>query len=335
LYQPSLILQNPEILRILKSTASLQDVSIVFADEELMGFTDACRCWIPLHGFKNLASLELYNFYGNFPSLIEDLVNVLADCPELKVLGLGMQYDDGVEDPPGHLHVNPATDFIEKLCLDYEVRCGTSPLPLNTLRLGRGVLPSRFVFKTDRAYLKKLVKLNGLRNVHLYNGSAEYEEDDFTYATDWFQLKDCNLLQQLSVTRFSEDIRDWLNDCGNTIKELIVTDLYSLFDEGLDNFDLLENKCFSMLFVQTKTPTSSEFDDWAERLYSPWEMARRDAAVITVLDRLHDKGTQLTRLGLCLDLGRQWVRHPLVFCFRVSLTLGRNISRPSFQIWGI
>jgi hypothetical protein len=319
----------------LKSAPSLQDVSIVFADEEIMDYTAACRCWIPLHGFKNLASLELYNFYGNFPSLIEDLVNVLADCPELKVLGLGMQYDDGVENPPGHLLVNHTTEFIEKLCLDYGSRCGTSPLPLNTLRLGRGVLPSRFVFKTDRAYLNKLVKLNGLRNVHLYNGSAEYEEDDFMYAIDWFQLKDCNLLQQLSVTRFNEDIRDWLNDYGNTIKELIVTDPYSLFDEGLDNFDILENTSFSMLFVQTKAPTSSEFDDWAERLYNPYETARRDAAVITVLDRLHDKGAQLTRLGLCLDIGRQWVRHPLVFGFRVSLTLGRNISRPSSQIWDI
>lgn len=299
-----------------------------------MDYTAACRCWIPLHGFKNLASLELYNFHGNFPSLIEDLVNVLADCPELKVLGLGMQYDDGVEALPDHLLVNHITEFIEKLCLDYGSRCGTPPLPLNTLRLGRGVLPSRLI-KPDRAYLNKLVKLNGLRNVHLYNGSAEYEEDDFMYAIDWFQLKDCNLLQQLSVTRFNEDIRDWLNDYGNTIKELIVTDPYSLFDEGLDNFDILENTSFSMLFVQTKAPTSSEFDDWAERLYNPYETARRDAAVITVLDRLHDKGAQLTRLGLCLDLGRQWVRHPLVFGFRVSLTLGRNISRPSSQIWGI
>ena len=220
-----------------------------------MDYTAACRCWIPLHGFKNLASLELYNFYGNFPSLIEDLVNVLADCPELKVLGLGMQYEDGVEHIPGHLLVNHTTEFIEKLCLDYGSRCGTSPLPLNTLRLGRGVLPSRLVFKTDRAYLNKLVKLNGLRNLHLYNGSAEYEEDDFMYATDWIQLKDCNLLQQLSVTRLNEDVRDWLDDYGNTIKELIVTDVYSLFDEGLDNFDLLENTSFSMLFVRTKAPT--------------------------------------------------------------------------------
>lgn len=299
-----------------------------------MDYTAACRCWIPLHGFKNLASLELYNFYGNFPSLIEDLVNVLADCPELKVLGLGMQNDDDFETPPDHLLVNHDTDFIEKLCLDYGSRDGTSPLSLDTLRLGRGVSLYKFDFKTDRAYLSKLVKLNGLRSVHLYNGSAQYDEDDFTYDTDWFQLKDCKLLQQLSVTRFNENIRDLLNDYGNTIKELIITDPYSLYDEGLENFDLLENTRFSMLFVQTKAPTLSDFDDWAERLHDPYETARRDAAVITVLDRLHDKGAQLTRLGLCLDLGRQWVRDTFL-CFRVSLTLRSNISPPFFQILGI
>jgi hypothetical protein len=319
----------------LKSTPSLQDVSIVFAGEEIMDFTAACRCWIPLHGFKNLASLELYNFYGNFPLLIEDLVNVLADCPELKVLGLGMQHDDGVENPPGHLLVNHATDFMEKLCLDYGSRGGTSPLSLDTLRLGRGVsFYTFFDFKADGAYLNKLVKLNGLRSIHLYNGSADYGDNDYTYCTDWFQLEDCNLLQQLSVTRLNDDTRDWLNDYGKNIKELIITDPYSLIDEDFDNFDLLENNCFSMLFVQTKAPTLSEFDDWVERIYGPYETARRDAVDITILDRLHDKGAQLTRLGLCLDLEGHWVRYPCL-CFRVSLTLNRNISPPSFQILGI
>jgi hypothetical protein len=319
---------------MLKSTASLQDVSIVFADEEIMDYTAACRCWIPLHGFKNLASLELYNFYGNFPSLIEDLVNVLADCPELKVLGLGMQRNVEFETTPNHLLVNQNTDFIERLCLDYGSRDGTSPLPLDTLRLGRGVSLDNFPFKSERAYLTKLVKLDGLRCVHVYNGSAQYEEDDFIYDTGWGQLKDCKWLQQLSVTRFTETIREWLNDDGKTIKELIITDPYSPYDEGLENFDLLENTRFSMLFVPTKAPTLSDFDDWAERLYDPYETARRDAPVITVLDRLHDKGAQLTRLGLCLDLGRQWVRNTFLR-FRVSLTLCSNISPPFFQILGI
>jgi hypothetical protein len=318
----------------LKSIPNLQNVSIVFAGEEIMDPTAACKCWIPLHGFKNLASLELYNFFGNFPLLIKDLVNVLADCPELKVLGLGMQNDDEDEVPPEHLLVNHATDFIEKLCLDYRSREGTSPLSLDTLRLGRGVSPYKFDFKPDRVYLSKLVKLNGLRSVHIYNGSAQYDEDIFMYDTDCFQLKDCKCLQQLSVTRINENIRDWLNDYGNTIKELIITDPYSMYDEGLDNFDLLENTRFSMLFVQTKAPTLSEFDDWAERLFDPYETARRDASVITILDRLHDKGAQLIRLGLCLDLGRQWVWYPFL-CFCVSLTLCRNISPPFFQIFGI
>lgn len=32
-----------------------------------------------------------------------------------------------------------------------------------------------------------------------------------------------------------------------------------------------------------------------------------DKSLITVLDRLHDGGSHLTRLGLCLDLETQWV----------------------------
>ncbi len=296
-----------------------------------MDYTAACRCWIPLHGFKNSASLELYNFHGNFPLLIEDLVNVLTDCPELKVLGLGMQHDDGVEPPPGHLLVNHAIDFIEKLCLDYGSRGRTSPLSLDTLRLGRGVSIYKLDVNSERGYLNRLVKLNGLRSIHLYNGSAGYEEDPSTCETDWFELKDCKLLQHLSVTRFNEHVRYFLNNYGNTVKELIITDLYSPFDEELDNLDLLENDHLSMLFVQTKAPTPDEFHDWVGRHYPPFDRARSDDAVGIVLDRLHDKGAQLTRLGLCLDFWMQRVRNTF-HCFRVSLTMGRNISRPFFQI---
>lgn len=312
-YEPSLILRSPEILRILKNTPTLQQISIVFAKEVLEDYTDACRCWIPLHGFKNLTALELYNFYGNYTVLIQDLVDVLADCPDLKVLGLGMQYDDQFEETPDDLFDNHSIEFLEKLCVDYGSRDGVFPLSLDTLRLGHGV----FLYSTESTsncnYLRNLVKVDALENFHMYNGSSEYDDDDML-DVDWLQLVECKSIKQLSVTRLNRDMRDWMTFSSNSIKELIITDHYSLFEEDLDNFDLLENTHLSMLFVQTKLPSEDDIEDWKQRCNDPWETssdceARLDAGTVTVLDRLPDSGVHLRRLGVCLDLKNQWVRN--------------------------
>jgi hypothetical protein len=84
----------------------------------------------------------------------------------------------------------------------------------------------------------------------------------------------------------------------------------------------LEDIHLSMLFVQSKPGNKRELDDWSDRITNTWDTARIDADVITVLDRLPDGGAHLTRLGLCLDFGTQWVCQAmpsiLILCFADS-----------------
>jgi hypothetical protein len=275
-----------------------------------------------LDGFKNLTSLELYNFYGSFPSLVDNLVNALANCPELKVLGLGMQYDDIFDGMPDDLSENYHVEFLAKLCMVYASRKGTSPLRLNTLRLGHELFLYKHSFRLDidHMYLSKLVQLDCLKTFHIHNGSINYDQqDNDAMQIDWHQLLDCRSLQQLSVTRFRRDVRNWLMDFGSSIKDLIITDLYSPYDKDLDHFDPLEDVHLSMLFVQSKPGNKRELDNWSDRITNTWDTARIDADVITVLDRLPDGGAHLTRLGLCLDFGSQWVCQAmpsiLILCF--------------------
>jgi len=266
---------------------------------------------MPLDGFKNLTSLELYNCYGNFALLIKDLVTVLTDCPGLKLFGLGVQFEDDLRGIPDDLDVNYEIEFLEKLCVDYGSRDGTSPLPLDTLRLGNHMFlydPCYRYGGKDRIYLQKLVQLDRLRNFHIYNGSIYHGDEDDDMQVDWRQLIECKSLEQLSVTRFTEDIQNWLVDFGSSVKDLIITDCYSPYEEDLDHFDLLEDVHLSMLFIQSKLGSTSDLDDWLDRIDDPWDTARIDADEITVLDRLPDGGAHLTRLGLSLDFETQWVR---------------------------
>lgn len=87
----------------------------------------------------------------------------------------------------------------------------------------------------------------------------------------------------------------------------MITELYMSYDDGLDNLDLLE-RSLTMIFV-------------AER--------RADARPeITVLDRLRDRGSHLTKLGLCLDLEDEWVG-PVRIRYFTSAKFRRLDSPPS------
>ena len=278
----------------------------------LRSYASVSKCWIPLCGFKNLRSLQVYNFYGKYALLVEDLVNVLVTSPGLKVLGLGMQDVKDYGDLPAEtLHLGFHAEFLEKLCVDYGSRDGTSPLRLDTLRLGHVLFLDRRILldKPNHMFLDKLVHLDGLRSFHVYNGSNHYNRiHDDLWRVDWSQLKHCKSLQQLSVTRFNKYVRVWMNDYGSTIADLIVTDWYGSYAPDLDNFDLLENVHLSMLFIQTKFGTRSELEGMIYRDVHPrWPYARDDAEAITILDRLPDGGAHLTRLGLCLDFATHWV----------------------------
>ena len=236
-------------------------------------------------------------------------MNALENSPGLKVLGLGVQYDEeDIYRMPDDLLENCETEFLKELCLKYGSRDGNSPLPLVTLRLGHGMF--LYLDYSSPTYLSKLVQLDSLKSFHIYNGSALHDEAyDYLWPLDWHQLKDCKSLQQLSVTRLNFDVLELINEYTSSVTELIVTDRYNPYDEGLDHFELLGGVHLSMLFVQSKLSKMRDFDAWSERLNDPpVPGSGNDPRVNTVLDRLHDRGAHLTRLGLSLDFETQWVR---------------------------
>ncbi|KAE9368859.1 hypothetical protein N431DRAFT_470543 [Stipitochalara longipes BDJ] len=374
-YRPSTMLHNRQLLRALKQSSTIKDVSILFASQYLDDPTDAQRCFIPLKGFKNLTSLELYNFYGDLDRLVLDIAGVLAECPGLKTLGLGFACNFDCDAPPEILFYEDETDFLERLCVIYGSTPRARPLALETLRLGHGI----FLFesemleaemqessKTDK-YLAKLVQLEALRNFYIFNGLIKmdiYDEPD-SMDVDWNQLEDCKSLRRLSVSRLEIDLVQWLErSCGSLVEELIITEHYGMYDDDLDNFELLRLPRLSMLFIREMTVAERSGDDaWSDTDSSSTDLSEAEISsnaettseaggpsetqislelrtlslagtppsvgsgsklkpglearntheevsrpVMSILDRLYDNGAQLTRLGMCLDLGTQWAQ---------------------------
>jgi hypothetical protein len=269
-YRPTLMLQNRELLEALKQSSTIKGVSILFASQYLDDPEDAFNCSIPLAGFKNLTSLELYNFYGNLDTLVEDIADALGECPCLKTLGLGWGCAYDCEDLPEALLIDEELTFLQKLCLDYGSRSQSSPLALDTLRLGQGMFLYDSVLPHSpqtAKYLCKLVQVDALKRLHVWNGLVKWDIDDEheSMEVDWYQLDGCKSLRQLSVSRLEEDLLDWLNTGANSVQELIITDHYGMYDDDLDNFRFLSLQNLSMLFIREMTVSKRNEDDfWSD-----------------------------------------------------------------------
>jgi hypothetical protein len=278
------------------------------------------------------------------------MASVLCESPFLKKLSLGFASEVNGDDEailfggPGH-----EADFLKRLCEFYGSKCKKPPLALETLRLGWGIFLDKPSKATGGHYLTKLLTIKSLKVLHVYNGFVESELDEndlFCPRIDWtpFTSEDCQSLRQLSVTRLEEDVVDWLKSDGCCVQELIVTDHYSIDDEGLDEFFNLPSR-LSMLWTREKHPSVRTYisnhtdSDWSDTDSSISDTERSesleslestdlrwpamdpslfnhsnaiacklDKTVMTVLDRLPDGGSHLTRLCTALDFETQWVR---------------------------
>jgi hypothetical protein len=339
------MLRHPELLDTLKKCKTLQRLSIQFAskcldwDDESED-EEARSAFVSLKSFSNLTSLELYEFYGDPTDLGKELASVLKDLPMLKTLGLGMQYPCDASGVSEVLVISDETLFLEGLCLEYHSLKGSTPLALETLRLGHGM----FFYKSDPTSmdnpLAKLVKVEGLKTFHVWNGWFRFFSDDPKDATQWridfTLLKGCESLRQLSVTRLSSNIRKWLDGPGQSVEELKVTDHYNMYDPTLNNFNRLKLPNLSMLFTRETTvklgedweneftdvdSSATEIEDSDSDLDSETLRARPCKNTITVLDRLRDGGSKLTRLGICIDFEAHWVSHQPRPLLNVMLTI--------------
>jgi hypothetical protein len=93
-----------------------------------------------------------------------------------------------------------------------------------------------------------------------------------------------------------------------------------MYDYTLNNFNKLKLPNLSMLFtretaVELREDWENEFTDIDSsateiedsELDSETPRARPCKSTITVLDRLRDGGSKLTRLGICIDFEAHWV----------------------------
>jgi hypothetical protein len=76
---PSLILQNRELLATLESAPNLRELTLQYCALNSHGPHDLYKRTTQLQGFKNLTSLEIYGFFGAHSDLVEDIANVLKD----------------------------------------------------------------------------------------------------------------------------------------------------------------------------------------------------------------------------------------------------------------
>jgi hypothetical protein len=335
------IIKDAAVVKALKNCKSLKNVSIQFSSHYLEDRRTAHHCWIPLEGFRDLTSLELFSFYGSKPKLVDDLASLLCSCPGLKTLGLGMACDFDCEELPETLIIEDEDYFLEKLCMVYESKGNPPPLALETLRLGYGMYlfqPPSSTGKND--FLSKLVKVAGLKILHLFNDSIKYGSEDAdreNMEIDWALLNECKSLYQLAISRLEPNVTDWLNGEGQSVQELIVSFAYTMYDDDLDEFDRLRLPKLTMLYTSEAHVAKQDDDDaWTDadtdssgsepssihpgdrdsshilssELIEPDPQSRPriyDRSVITVLNRLHDGGAQLTALRICLDFESQWV----------------------------
>lgn len=336
----------------MKSIRTLREVAIHFATYVVQDLIGIRSSYVPLRGFRNLTSLEVYNLCTDYDGIIKDMGSALCDSPFLKKLGLGCAvaydlHDDAIiYRSPGH-----DADFFERLCKFYGSASKTGPLALETLRLGQGIFLGDPTFSSGVRHSKeshpltKLVNVKSLEVLHIYNGLVRDEDDlldsfypiiDFDLFTSKGERKS---LRQLSVNRLTDDVTNWLSRGRVHLQELIVTDHYSINDEDLvEFFDLPSG--LSMIWTREKHPwdaspsryndSDSDSDEWTDidsdessselsdsdldhPFYrsTPTQNPSLPRKIATVLDRLPDGGSHLTRLCLALDFEVQWVRIPL------------------------
>lgn len=374
---PCLMLSDPELLRTLKNSPTLRSLSILFESRSLEMLQDAEKCFMPLKGFRNLTSLELYNFYGNETQLVKELAKVLIDCSNLTTLGLGLLCDCDVQITPEIIVLDEECEFLEHLCHHFASR-GAKPLHLQTLKLGTGMC---LVDSTGSSheendshernnFLAKLTDLETLRTLHVFNDLVKngHDDDGWGLEIDWSLLDDCTNLEQLSVSRFGQDVVSWVLS-HMSIQELIVTHHYGMYDEDLDNFKHLLMPNLRMLFVrEISTPKRSDENDWTDISSSDedsesstsgesdanasdpagsessstndqdsdsssdadsFEIERLDKSTISILDRIPTGGCRLEQLSLCLDLETQWVSLRSPFSLHQLIQIGNICFAPA------
>jgi len=178
LYARPLFFRDYALLRSLWTNDNLREVFIHFGIGSICSRVAAHNCWFPLHGFFNLTSLELYEFYGDETSQPTEIARVLSQCPGLKTLGLGRAVESGEWLFPEVAILEEDHSFLESLCVAYKSKFNAQPLELETLRLGYGLYLLASKTPEVQNFLIKLIQPSGLKSLHIFNGPVMLESDE-------------------------------------------------------------------------------------------------------------------------------------------------------------
>lgn len=332
---PALILRDSKLLKVIKNIKTLKNIWIQFGAPSLSEDTDislARRCHISFRGFRNLTSLEFYNICAPHERLAKEIASVLGLSQQLKYLGIGLACDSDYETIPETLLVDPDEQtFLVDLCDQYSLLKDTQPLALQSLRLGHGLFLYDVQPDGSQDFLEKLVDLRVLKTLHIFNGEVEYLDlmDDSTDSTDirveWSLFKDCTSLQQLSISTLNSGARQWLLDSGKSVRELIITDEWGIYEDDMEDFFASTGPHLSMLYLAQENLERLPPDDpWTDTDSSTTDtiatdMIEPELEDLSSTEELHDEsvpsslqpirycGAHLTRLALYLNFDTQLV----------------------------
>ncbi|KAH7317305.1 hypothetical protein BKA65DRAFT_365633, partial [Rhexocercosporidium sp. MPI-PUGE-AT-0058] len=165
---PSLVLRNKAFIDALQSCKLLSHLYVFFDCQWNNDEEESLNCSIPLGGFRNLITLELYHIGGNEAEEVKDITTALSYSPHLGKLSLGFGWRIGCEGPLDILHVRGEGDFLLYIYSRYQ-SLGKSPLKLKTLRLGHGLFPRTHRLNAGN-FIAKLVGMSSLKTLYLFNG---------------------------------------------------------------------------------------------------------------------------------------------------------------------
>ncbi|THV44131.1 hypothetical protein BGAL_0724g00010 [Botrytis galanthina] len=267
---------------------------------------------IMLQQFQNLSFLELYDFNGGING-VEDIARLLSRCPHLKVLILGpTDYGSSFEPYYSNGRLRQDSKYVlEHLCDYYHTICAAKPLHLRRLVLPAGLIPGKPVSERVDNYLEQLTNTSFITDLGFFNGLTAEDSSNNTAQfcdVDYRLLENVSSLRSLKITRIDSALRAWMDDEARNfadLRKLTVTQLYSMYDTLLDEFNTLDLPRLSELSIREVTNVPNTPNLLTPVLEKP---PGYDAlAPYTILDRLPGHGRSLTKLGLYLDFATQWV----------------------------
>ncbi|PQE26313.1 hypothetical protein CJF30_00001035 [Rutstroemia sp. NJR-2017a BBW] len=242
-----------------------------------------------------------FRYVTYVPAELELIAELLSRCPHLKVLVLNIRYTK----PEDSKHA------LEYLCDYYSTACEANPLQLNRLDLSAGFSPVKSASWRDDNYLEKLTDTSFLTDLGFYNGPIADKRSTHPAQLcdiDYRLLDNVGSLRSLKITYLNSILRTWLDDgVRNTtdLRNLTVTQLYSMYDPLLKEFDSLSLPRLSTLSTREVSSALNARGHPEEVFENP---PGYDAlSPYTILDRLPGHGASLTSLALYLDFTTQWV----------------------------